>query len=532
MPITWRNVPINTGSSAAAFGNAAANYGRTALQGISLFNDAMSDRVTREDALRTNEAIGVAQRGGPQTSTDRRVDANALQLSVERARQGERLEDQNTLSLETGRLENIGQGFTNQQDEFKVSEQEESLRLKRLLDQANLENKQQNTAESRIRVNDLNRQVEDAARIRKSVKDQNDYLYGGGRDADIRSDWEALDHGDDDALTQEADFAQYRETVISQSLSDPDYGPRMAHKVGLSIKEWIAETDEGSQWGEARSINFAADAEEARERAKDKVVFNDGLSATIAGNKQTILHDPGSPDGITFGKAAGKITSDDQKVVLTDLNIDADEDDSKDFMRKLNSEFKNPGMYKYVAETIIGDSKEIPNNYEHLIDGWAFTVSERAKQLQNPTVFRSGGTPAQQYAARREARDSGKKETKTADEIAQEEVDVFDPQALKAAITPDKGKANEIRDNAVSSLRDQLSKLSGIKSDLTVGQGFAYRKLRRAIKRIEDLKGTEKDGGLNNWQLNYIRESEVEATQLLNTIEGERRTALDRAINR
>jgi hypothetical protein len=416
-PITWRNVQINSGASAAAFGRNAIAAGDAASRGLDKFNTAMQDRVEREDALRTNEAINAARSGGPQVSGDRRVDATALQESVQSRLLSEQRGEAHELALETGELSNIGQGLTNQSSQLDLDNYESDRQLKRQLDQANIDMKVQNTAESKIRVEDLQRQVTEAATQRKAAVEQNDYLNGGGRDTDIRAAWDAMDHGDDDALTQEADFVQYRDDVIGQSLSDPDYGPQMAHKFGFgTVKDWIANSDEGSMWAEARSANIAADVEEARERAKDKVIFTDGLDAYIAGGKDMILHDPGSPDGITFGKATGKITSDDQDVVLTDLDIDPEDDDSVAFLAKLNSEFKNPGMFKHVATSIIGDSEEIPDNYEQQIDGWAFTANERAKQLKNPTVFRTGGTPDQNYANTRKARASGQAEPKSEQE--------------------------------------------------------------------------------------------------------------------
>lgn len=77
-PITWRNIagPNFGGTSSPSSAFAAAG------KGFATLNEQLRERETLEDQRRTNEAISAALSGGPRTSGDRRVDAEALRSSV------------------------------------------------------------------------------------------------------------------------------------------------------------------------------------------------------------------------------------------------------------------------------------------------------------------------------------------------------------------------------------------------------------------------------------------------------------------
>lgn len=116
-PITWRNVAINSGAGSAGLGNTAANFGRSATQGLSVLNDQLQQRSDTEDERLTNEAISAALSGGPQVSGNRRVDAQALQKSV----QSKGLFDE---TIETSDLTQTGLGLSNELDTFRNENKE------------------------------------------------------------------------------------------------------------------------------------------------------------------------------------------------------------------------------------------------------------------------------------------------------------------------------------------------------------------------------------------------------------------------
>jgi len=76
-PITWQNVNIDNGASAAAFGNSARAFGDSAIKGFSVFSDQMQDRINREDQLLTNDAIAARLRG-ENFAPNRRIDQAAV----------------------------------------------------------------------------------------------------------------------------------------------------------------------------------------------------------------------------------------------------------------------------------------------------------------------------------------------------------------------------------------------------------------------------------------------------------------------
>ena len=164
-PITWRNVTINNGANAASLGNSAANFGRSAIQGLDIFSNQMQDRINREDQLLTNDAIAQALRGGPQVSNNRRVDASALQQAVSRRGQDIRAEETHESDLISAGLNQEGKRISNIQNQFIVDNQEETLRLEHALNQARLDNQQQQTTESKLRVEELQNQLQRATAL-------------------------------------------------------------------------------------------------------------------------------------------------------------------------------------------------------------------------------------------------------------------------------------------------------------------------------------------------------------------------------
>ena len=138
-PITWRNVQINDGSSSAGLGNTAANFGRSATQGLSILNDQLQQRSDTEDERLTNEAISAALNGGPQVSGNRRVDAQALQKSV----QSKGLFDE---AIETSDLTQTGLGLSNELDTFRNENKEEVFNLEKRLTEAGIKKEESDTA--------------------------------------------------------------------------------------------------------------------------------------------------------------------------------------------------------------------------------------------------------------------------------------------------------------------------------------------------------------------------------------------------
>jgi hypothetical protein len=108
------------------------------------------------------------------------------------------------------------------------------------------------------------------------------------------------------------------------------------------------------------------------------------------------------------------------------------------------------------------------------------------------------------------------------------EIDVFDRNAFENAVTPPAAEATDIRNTTLDSMQANIDKLAPIEDDLPYLQGREVQQFRNVMETLRELEGTEADGGLNNWQLDYIERQKKELDKFMTKIEKERKAFLKR----
>lgn len=492
-PITWRNVAINDGSGSASLGASAAGFGRTALQGLDIFNNQMQDRIDREDQLLTNDAIATALRGGPQVANNRRVDANALQLAVERRAQGIRSEQAHETDLVTAGLDQTGQKLDNEIAQKDVNNYDENLRLQRERDAAQIAHQQQQTRESKARMDEAERQLAASTRIRGAARDYNTYLLDpNGRDAELRAEFDKLGIKDSAAPDYEQTFQGYREDRIGELRNDADYGARTARRFGFdTVREWVDNTDEGQQWATARQAVLEQEVADATQSRKAAQATSKAAAEFVGGDKTKLVRDASSSTGFGFGKGVN-INATDQKVVARDLGLDPKDDDVKELIAKVNSEFKDAGAFKYAMEYIVGDEEEVPDNADERIEKLAFDAKTLAEISLNPRQSQTQGATAAERARNRvraqeqnaEAEAAGSTvpaPTKKEESLAEAISDL----GLDLSIHPDRDRKDVVDEIKVLADRVKTGRRNGGRLPLSTQElARARTDLERAIERV------------------------------------------------
>lgn len=393
-PITWRNVAINDGSGSASLGNAAAGFGRSAIQGLSIFSDQMDQQIAREDERLTNEAIAAALSGGPQVSGNRRVDADALQVAVERNLQGRRLEEAHTSDLETARLAQIGQGQTNDMNAFKISKQEEAYALERQLDQALLADRQQQTAESRLRVDDLRRRTQEAARAAEvenrlttyfAEDQENEFKQRFEEEAQSIDGWDQLTQDERDRL-----YRQRRDNVyLPEVNSDPYRGVKIAKQLGFTPREYYASVP-GQEDLAAQRLVQERQAERllAREEADaDYIKLVDEAART--GNLKNAVPDPSAEGGFTFVKNAKQVTDGGATAYASSIGADPKDEEVANLIKTVKAAFPGEAAFRAMLKKSIDDDGNVIEGAEDRI----YADQQAAGLLAESIVAKSSAAP-------------------------------------------------------------------------------------------------------------------------------------------
>jgi len=365
-PITWRNVNIDNGASAAAFGNSAANFGRTALEGLDIFSGQMQDRITREDTLLTNEAIAAALSGGPAVSPNRRVDASTLQEAVEKQRLGVREERALTDDLlttgvnrEQTSVNTAGQRIENQIGEKDLSTYDERFELDKKIAEADASYKATQSKVALANLEELQRQRADLDRVSKGATAMEKYLYGpeiqAAADKDFEARWAADATAAATATPAQKEEARkfYRQTYREKLLNDPQKINELSNQFGLRVMEaegTVAavrssrEADLATQ--EALAAKAVEQSELETETFNNAASFSKGNSANLSYNGSDWTWD--------------KTTSADEATVNTtmrNLGFDPTDDDVKEFAEAVKSKFKNASAFEQAAKSLIGNNK-------------------------------------------------------------------------------------------------------------------------------------------------------------------------------
>jgi hypothetical protein len=370
-PITWRNVAINSGAGSAALGAAASRFGRNATEGLGLFSEQMQDRVTQEDERLTNEAISAALSGGPSVSPNRRVDANVLQQAVERNRLGRRQAASHVQALETGRLANIGQGFQNEQDEFTVANQEETLRLEQELKQAQINNQAQQTATSarqeQVALQAFNDNIQ-ARRVDAAVQQE----IFTDRPARIRDELlaspEIQARIQDGSLTGDAleqVLAIEGEERIRKLESDPDYLPSLYARAGGTDANFRASTL-GAEWLQQRQLVFQAEIERGEARLETQAKNLEAAQSFIRdGDTSNVIYDPNAPGGFAF-REGKTISANDAKTYADNAGLDTSGDDEEvtRAIGQVRTHFADASTFRKVMGDMITKDGELDPEWE------------------------------------------------------------------------------------------------------------------------------------------------------------------------
>ena len=358
-PITWQNVNIDNGSSAAAFGNTAANFAQGAVQGADVVNDMIKARMERDDTLLTNEAISQALSGGPKVSQNRRVDAEALQLAVERQALGQRQQEGHQDDLLTSavnrRLNSANAGIA----EKNLENYDANLAFEKKMQEARLAAEQARTANDTVRLQMAQTQLENLERIKKGAMGVTNFMTSGElermADEEFDANWEQRpDKDTPEAQAQKAALRkQARQTYRDLFVQDPKNIYALGARFGLSSLETEQYTGIGRDTREAASMYRQAEAEQAVLNAADAKKLRTSAESAAKGRGDYMIHDGTDWTWGTGETAGADVVSD----TLSRLGLPQADDkhpEVKQFVNSVKAEFPTASGFRKVMNDLIG----------------------------------------------------------------------------------------------------------------------------------------------------------------------------------
>lgn len=384
-PITWQNVAINDGSGSASLGNAAAGFGQNAIQGLDIFSNQMQDRITREDTLLTNDAIANALRGGPAVPTNRRVDAEKLQLAVERDRLGKRqqagFEDDLLSSAVNRRLNSANAGIA----EYNLETAPERWDYETKMKDAQLELEQARVGQDQERLKIAQRQVAELDRIQKGREGFNAYIYGPELRDQADKEFEASLATDPRAANmtpeQRAGLReQARKSYRERFLADPQNVYALGQRFGLNDLEVEQYTGAGRDSRESAVMVRQSLADIAAANTAEATKVRSAAEAVAGNDTSKILWNGSNWTWGTGENVNAAIEAD----TLARLNLKADDKETAGFVNAVKAKFPNASAFTAAMEQLVGkfDKGKIPDQktYQREIDSLVSAIKGQAEK--------------------------------------------------------------------------------------------------------------------------------------------------------
>jgi hypothetical protein len=361
----------------------------------------MQDRVDREDTLLTNEAIGAALNGGPTVSNNRRVDAEKLQLVVDRQSQSRRADAEDVRqerSLEDDLLNSVGtregQRLLNETNQFKVDHQEEVFNTEQKAAEAEAEYKRVQTQEGLLRMQESRRAVEQARRAQDAENAITDY-YATGQEEDFRTrfDEEAKNIKGWDELTsdeQEAMYRQRRDNVYMRDAeSDPYRGVKIARKLGYTPAEYYA-TSIGQEDLAAQRLVQEKQAENILAQEKEQEAVLESAQAVVDhGDLSNVVPDSSIEGGFTFVKDAAKVSEQGAKAYARTLGLDMEEQEVKDLVNTARATFPAEAAFRTMLQKSVDEDGNVIEGAEDRL----FADQQKVRLLAESVVNKSSQGP-------------------------------------------------------------------------------------------------------------------------------------------
>jgi len=390
-PITWRNVAINDGSGSAALGNTAAGFGQNAVQGLSIFSDQMQDRIDREDTLLTNDAIASALSGGPSVSKNRRVDAEALQVAVERDRLGKREQEGHNDDLLTAavnrRLNTANAGIK----EKDLSTYDERFKLDKEIAASEAAYKKTQSEVALANLEELRKQRAQTQKKHDAFMAINQELYGPERVQAFEQEFEQYHAANAPADMSPADKAIAKQEFVEKRrqaiFSNPTQVQELAIKHGILPEDIYNETYFGQRVQGAQQAADAAIATRAalQDAAAQDVITNAGKFSS--GDTSYVRFD-GSDYVFDKDTASSPATF---NSAFRDVGVDPESDEAVALRQKIESRFKSASVAEQIIKELVRD-KEIPEGFSGLVDERYNDLQQRAINAakQQPGVSGTG----------------------------------------------------------------------------------------------------------------------------------------------
>jgi hypothetical protein len=306
---SFGQVRINSGADSAALGNTAANFGRNAQTGLALFANQMDANVAREDERLTNEAIAAALSGGPQVSGNRRVDAQALQESVQSKGTFDEL-------MQTSDLTQTGLGIENRMNQFKESKQEDVFNLEKRATELGMDVDQAQLATEKFQQTmdkwDFNR-TKELANLddRQRVNSEGLDAFAQGFEDNIAR--QILSQQGPNPSQDQINAARVQARARMQGPEGRQAARQEMTRLGASERAWNA-----SSWG--RRDALAETTEQAllqsRAEARDKRIEREGIEAVTRGEGDFSL--TVADEGGNLGGASKEVVEAQKRQIATE----------------------------------------------------------------------------------------------------------------------------------------------------------------------------------------------------------------------
>ena len=481
-PITWQNVGINDGSSAASLGNTAANFGSAAIQGLDIFSSQMQDRVNREDTLLTNEAIGAALNGGPQVSGNRRVDATTLQAAVEAKALGQRQESllqDNLLSSAVDRRLNTASAGVKEKE---LENYDEAFALDKQIAESEASYRETQSEVARAGLEELKRKRAEVEADRVAFAGVNAELFGPQAQQKATAEHEAYWAENAPANATPADKALDQKQWLENAQQEVFNNPRMLQEMALKYGTTPKKLAEGTWIGQRATAAIQASDAILAERA---ILSKEQQDATLKGAQ---LYEAGNEDYLRFDGEKYVYEKDTAsndatfESAFADTKVDPKSDRAVAFKNKIKANFKSGSVSEQIIKELVRDG-EIPENFSALVDGRAADLKQQAVDLRSAVDY--GGSSDRRVNADnyyRSIEDRLPKET-TAEEAGDALID--NPIVAAAAIQSINTNPTTVaeKDEAKAALKVSVDGLLKAREEITIPED-ASNKLRALYNRF------------------------------------------------
>lgn len=225
----------------------------------------------------------------------------------------------------------------------------------------------------------LEKEAEDRALLDGKVNNFREYVYGGGWDTEAEEKWNKhLQTLPEDMTPEEIAFEkpQFMQSYKGSTLEGADAVPKLAARFGMSVPEFMAETELGRQFrvtGDALAVERAGilAQQEADNLAKRKA----RTSWMESGDPGNIVYDG---ENFTWGANGVRINEQGAAEYADSIGLDLDDDKTQEVIATARNLFPNTNAFKAALRMAKGKKGKLKDNAQTLLREASANLLEKA----------------------------------------------------------------------------------------------------------------------------------------------------------